>query len=93
MNSPHKVPTERLLFFSTSDQKPIRPKNIFSIASSVHSRKPQIYDILETELQNEKPSNENLKQKKKRNQQTYHQKLAKGCYGLFKRKNISIGLL
>ena len=55
MNSPHKVPTERLLFFSTSDKKPIRPKNIFSIASSVHSRKPQIYDILETEFQNEKP--------------------------------------
>ena len=55
MNSPHKVPTERLLFFSSSDQKPIRPKNIFSIASSVHSRKPQIYDTLETEFQNEKP--------------------------------------
>ena len=36
-------------------------------------------------LQNEKPSNEHLKQQK-RNRQIYHQKLAKGCYGLFKRK-------
>ena len=55
LNSPHKVPTERLLFFSSPNQKPIRRKNIFSIASSVHSRKPQIYKILESEFQSETP--------------------------------------
>ena len=55
LNSPHKVPTERLLFFSSPNQKPIRRKIIFSIASSVHSRKPQIYKILESEFQSETP--------------------------------------
>lgn len=50
MTSSHKSPTERLLFFAHPDQKPIRKKYIFSIASSIHSRKPLLHDALENEI-------------------------------------------
>lgn len=50
IGSTHKIPTERLLFFSKTDRK-IRKKHIYSVASAIHSRKPFLYKYLEELLE------------------------------------------